>query len=115
VGPTVAACGAWLGVAYGPPDPVIADDVVPGTTVVVVDGWVVFAAGPPVESELVAARPAVAVPMARALAKLKICNFFMGNCSSLDTQSGAERTATPSDAWHHANGNPLLLSRLKAA
>jgi hypothetical protein len=53
--------------------------------------------------------------MARALAKLKICNFFMGNCSSLDTQSGAERTATPSDAWHHANGNPLLLSRLKAA
>src|ERR1700757_4403550 len=60
VGPTVAAFGAGLGVAYGPPGPVIAEDVLPGTTVVV-DGWVVFAAGPPVESELVAAKPAVAV------------------------------------------------------
>jgi len=98
VGPTVAAVGAWLGVAYGPPGPVIAEDVLPGTTVVVVDGvdgWVVFALRPPVESELVAAKPAVAVPMARALAKLKICNFFMGNCSSLHTQSGAERLTHP--------------------
>jgi hypothetical protein len=110
----VAAFGAGLGVAYGPPGPVIAEDVLPGTTVVV-DGWVVFAAGPPVESELVAAKPAVAVPMTRALAKLKICNFFMGNCSSPDTQSGAERTATPSDPWHHANGNPLMPPPLKAA
>jgi hypothetical protein len=109
VGPTVAALGAWLGVAYGPPGPVIAEDVLPGTTVVVVDGLVVFAAGPPVESELVAAKPAVAVPMTRALAKLKICNFFMGNFSSLHTQSGAERLTTRSDAWHHANGNPLML------
>jgi hypothetical protein len=115
VDPTVAAVGAGLGVAYGPPGPVIAEDVLPGTTVVVVDGLVVFAAGPPVESELVAAKPAVAVPITRALAKLKICNFFMGNCSSPDTQSGGERAATPSDAWYHANGNHLMFPRLNVA